>query len=322
MSQNEKIAALFINMGGPRTPEDVRPFMFNLFNDVHILDLKQPLRRFVATMICMARVKRVRQNYLDIGGGSPIFDWTQKQGAGTVALLKDRYPGIEALDGYSYAAPFIGPAIDELAKKDYGRIVIVPLYPYYSLATLGSMYSDVEKARRRNDLGERLIIVPPYYDRPLYLKATLELLKESLAKMDSSRPFRVVFTAHSLPVGFILDEGDPYRQQVQSTYRAILREVPLKDSILSFQSKIGPVEWMGPSTEKTIIETGQQGFKQVLVFPLGFTCDHIETLHELDIELKHTAKSAGIETFVRGRVFNDHLTFIMLLAECVAEMLE
>jgi len=318
---DSRIAALFINMGGPRALADVYGFMHNLFNDVHIIDMSQPLRTLIAHMICVARVPSVKKNYADIGNESPIFCWTEQQGDLAVKQLTKIYSNISFHQGYSYAAPFIQSAIDELAAANYAKIVIVPLYPYFSIATLGSMYSDIETARRKNQLGDKLLIVPPFCEKPLYLQGTVELLKEALTQIDPSQPFRVVFTAHSLPVSSIVVKGDPYRQQVERTYKAILKQVKIEQSTLAFQSKIGPVEWMGPSTVKTVEETGQSGFKQIIVMPLGFTCDHIETLHELDIELKEIAHESGIETFVRGKVFNDHPLFIELLAECIEESL-
>ncbi len=336
----KKIAALFINMGGPRSIKDVSRFMHALFNDIHIIDTGQPMRTFIARMITLARVKGVRANYSDIEckslrdgqtcpvsesnnlcGGSPIFCWTEKQGRKTVEKLTDQYPNLTTHEGYSYSAPFIYDTIGKLAQK-HDEIVVVPLYPYYSIATLGSMYSDIERARKTFNLGDRIKIVPPYYDKELHINGTIELLKNVLKKTDPSIPYRVVFTAHSLPMTSITIKGDPYRQQVEQTYKEIIKRHPIENSILAFQSKIGPVEWMGPSTENTIIETGKMGFKQVVVMPIGFTCDHIETIHELDIELRETAEESGIELFHRGNVFNDHNMFTDLLAQCIQEALE
>ena len=318
---DSRIAALFINMGGPRTLTNVYGFMHNLFNDVHISNMAQPLRTLIAHLICMARVGNVKKNYGEIGNGSPIFCWTEQQGALALKQLTKHYPNMSSHQGYSYAVPFIQSAIDELAAANYDKIVVIPLYPYFSIATLGSMYSDIETARRRNQLGDKLIIIPPFFEKPLYLQGTVELLKEALTQIDPSQPFRVVFTAHSLPVSSIIVKGDPYRQQVDCTYKSVLKKMDIEHSVMAFQSKIGPIEWMGPSTVKTVEETGKKGFKQIVVMPIGFTCDHIETLHELDIELKEIAHESGIETFVRGKVFNDHPLFIELLTECIEESL-
>ena len=314
-------AVLFINMGGPRNPDEVGRFMYNLFNDVHIVDVSQPLRSLIARMISLARVGKVKKSYKQIGGQSPIFKWTQTQAKKTVSKLRVKYPNIVWADGYSYARPFIGEAICELLKDNPEQIVVVPLYPYYSLATLGSMYSDIERARLRYGLSDTLKIVPPFYEHPLYLKASVELLQKALGRIDKDKPYRVIFSAHSLPASFVLKKGDPYRQQVERTIAHIQRRLDLPDAMLSFQSKIGPVKWMGPATIDTVETTGQEGIKQIVVMPIGFVCDHIETLHELDIELAHIAKQAGIETFVRARVFNVSELFIEMLADCVDEAL-
>ena len=312
-----RATALFINMGGPKRLGDVARFMFNLFNDPHIINLPQPLRSLIACSVCAGRLKSVRKNYQAIGGSSPIFCWTELQAKKTIGKLTARFPHLTYRLAYSYADPFIKSMIGELARDEPERIVVVPLYPYYSIATLGSMYSDIEQARRTYGLADKLKIVPPYYDDDLYIEGTVRLLRDALAKMDKTQSFRVIFTAHSLPVSSIIKKGDPYRQQVESTVPRILERVPLEHVVLAFQSKIGPVEWMGPSTIDTVRQTGRLGYKQVLVMPLGFTCDHIETLDELDIGLAQTAREAGIETFVRGPVFNDHDLFIELLAKYV-----
>ena len=322
MTRNETIAALFINMGGPRCVEDVGRFMHNLFNDAHILSMKQPLRSFVASMICLARVSGVKKNYAEIGSGSPIFKWTELQGKKTVEQLRTTYPNMQVAFGYSYASPFIGEAIGQLAQQKVDETVVVPLYPYYSIATLGSMYSGIEKARLQYHLGHRIKIVGPYFDHDKYHAGTVKLLQDALAQVDSNEPFRVIFSAHSLPESFILKKGDPYRQQVQSSYKRLLRDVPLADATLAFQSKIGPVAWMRPSTIESVEKAGKDGIKQVVVMPLGFTCDHIETLHELDVELAELAKESGVQRYVRGKVFNDHSDFIDVLAECIDEALQ
>ena len=322
MTKNDNIATLFINMGGPRSLDDVGRFMYNLFNDVHIISAKQPWRSFIARMICWKRVAGVKKNYAEFGNGSPIFKWTEAQGSKTVEKLRSIYPNIQAAFGYSYADPLIGDAIGQLASQAVDEIVVVPLYPYYSIATLGSMYSDIEKARMQYNLGDKIKIVGPYYDHNSYHNGTVKLLQEAIAQIDSTKTYRVIFSAHSLPESFILEKGDPYRQQVQSSYKRILRDVMIADATLAFQSKIGPVAWMRPSTIESVRKAGADGIEQVIVMPLGFTCDHIETLHELDIELADLAKKSGIRKYVRGKVFNDHSDFIDLLADCINEALQ
>ena len=149
-------ALLFINMGGPRSVNDVGRFMYNLFNDVHIVDISQPFRSLIARMICMARVGNVKKSYQQIGGKSPIFKWTQSQADKTALQLRGKYPNIFCTDGYSYTRPFIDEAIGQLLNNNPDQIIVVPLYPYYSLATLGGMYSDIEKARLKYGLNDIL----------------------------------------------------------------------------------------------------------------------------------------------------------------------
>lgn len=295
--------------------------MYKLFNDAQIINMKQPFRSIVSRMICMARVSNVKKNYAFLGGCSPIFKWTEQQGKKTIERLSEKYPNLQPRFGYSYASPNISDAIGELAGQGFEKIVVVPLYPYYSIATLGSMYSDIEKARQKYQLGERIKIAPPYFDHDLYHDGTIRLLLKALAKVDKNKPYRVIFTAHSLPESSVIKKGDPYRQQVERSYRRIVKEVVMADVTLAFQSKIGPIDWMRPSTIEAVGKAGRDGLKQIVVMPLGFTCDHIETLHELDVELAEIAHEGGIETFIRGEVFNDADDFILVLANCIDEAL-
>lgn len=322
MNQSKsKTAILLINMGGPSNLTKVRRFMFNLFNDPHIMSAPQPLRAFVAWMITAARTPTIKEHYHEIGGGSPLMKWTKLQGDETSRRLSGLHPGIISVEAYSYISPRVEEAIANLLSEAVQKIIAVPLYPHYSIATFGSILSDLEKAREKFNLGDRLKIVGPYYKHPLYIKASVEMIQQALTQIDSSQPFHLLFTAHSLPQSFIL-KGDPYRLQVEKTVSLILKELPIERWSLSFQSKIGPVEWMKPSTIESIKDLGRRGVRQVIVTPVGFVCDHIETLHELDIELRDIAHQAGIDRFVRAPVFNDNKTFIELLASCVEEYLK
>ena len=318
--QKPKTAILLINMGGPSDLTRVRRFMFNLFNDPHIISAPQPIRAFVAWMITAARTPTIKEHYYEIGGSSPLMKWTKLQGDETSRKLCGMYPGVISVEAYSYISPRVDEAIKDLLDESVDKIIAVPLYPHYSIATWGSILSDLEKARRKFTLGEKLKVVGPFYKHPLYIKASVEMIQEAMKKIDPSLPYHLLFTAHALPESFIV-KGDPYRLQVEKTVSLILKEMPVENWSLSFQSKIGPVDWMKPSTIGTIKELGRRGVRQVLVTPIGFVCDHIETLYELDIELAEIAHEAGIDRFVRAPVFNGHKTFIEMLASCVEEYL-
>ncbi len=314
---NSKIALLFIAMGGPRNKNDVRAFMLRLFNDKHILAAPQPIRRLIAHLICKRRIEKVKEKYALIGNGSPIFRHTEDQAQGVTKLLITQFPNIACFSAYGYAEPFIQPTLTQLINGNYDKIIAVPLYPFFSIATVGSINSDVETVLRNTGVNRNLSTVKPFYQDPDYLEAVIESLLESLEQIDRSRSHRIIFTAHSLPQSYIDKKGDPYLSQVQSVYYRIVNQLNLENSSLTFQSKIGPVKWIQPSTVDAVKQAAAEGVKQLLIMPLGFCCDHIETLHELDVELADTAQSLGVKTFVRSKVFNNKSTFLYLLANLI-----
>ncbi len=313
-----KKAALIINMGGPAELREVPQFMYNLFNDSHIMGTPQPFRSVSARIITAFRIRNIRKHYALIGGGSPLRKWTSRQAELVSARLQDKFSGLTVKEAYSYSPPSIKTGISELVQSGVDTIVALPLYPHYATATLGSIYSELEEARKEFDLGNRLRITRPFFDDPDYIALSAEFLKEALTKIDPRKPYHVVFSAHALPQSFI-DKGDPYRQQVERTVELVLKQVPLEEYSLSFQSKIGPVAWMRPSTIETVKGIGHRDIRQVIIMPVGFVCDHIETLYELDIELAAYAREAGFEKFIRAAVPNDHGTFVEMLASHIEE---
>ena len=240
------------------------------------------------------------------------------QGGKTSAKLAGKYPHLIFKEAYSYCSPTIAETLAELAEMELDKIIALPLYPQYSEATLGSIYHDLAAANRKHDFGKKLFTLPPFYEHEGYIKASANLLKNTLEKAEKAQPYHVVFTAHALPQALI-DKGDPYGRQIERTIELILEQVPIENYTLAYQSKIGPVKWMQPSTVDTIKNLGLDGIKQVVVVPVGFVCDHIETLYELDIELMGIAAEAGIESFIRGGVFNDAEIFIDFLAGYIEE---
>jgi len=305
-------------MGGPANLNEVSQFMYNLFNDPHIMGTPQPFRSLFARIITAFRIRNIRKHYALIGDGSPLRKWTARQAELVSARLRGKFPGLIVKEAYSYSPPSIMTAISELVQSGVDTITALPLYPHYATATLGSIYSDLEEARRKFELGSRLRIMRPFFDDPGYITLSAELFKEALAKIDARKPYHVVFSAHALPQSFI-DKGDPYRQQVERTVELICKQVPLEGYSISFQSKIGPVTWMRPSTIETVKGIGHRDIRQVIIMPIGFVCDHIETLYELDIELAGYAREAGIEKFIRAAVPNDHRAFIEMLASHIEE---
>lgn len=315
-----KTAVILINMGGPANLSEVRGFIRNLFRDPHIITLPWILRLLIAGIISRTRAPKVRQHYELIGGSSPLTKWTRLQAQKTSERLTKKYPQTTFFTAYSYSRPGVDEIFEIISKADYERIVALPLYPQYSNATLGSIYDELARANKKYTLGSRLITLPPFFEETGYIKASVESLELALSKVDRDKSWQVVFTAHALPQSLI-DKGDPYGLHIEKTIYQILQKLPLENYRISFQSKIGPVKWMQPATIDTIEQLGQEGLEQVVVVPIGFVCDHIETLYELDIELAEIAKKAGIRKFIRADVFNDADSFIEFLANYVEKAL-
>ena len=308
-------------MGGPENLSEVKGFIRNLFRDPHIIKLPGILRHLLAGIISTSRAPKIRQHYELIGGGSPLKKWTKLQAQKTSEKLADKYPDTTFFTAYSYSKPKIAEIFEIISKADYERIIVMPLYPQYSEATLGSIYADLAKANKKYGLGSKLVTLPPFYEEAGYINASVESLSRAVNKINRDKKWQVVFTAHALPQSLI-DKGDPYGMQIDKTVYHILQKYPLENYTISFQSKIGPVKWMQPATIDTITSLGHEGVEQVVVVPIGFVCDHIETLYELDIELAEIAKEAGIQKFVRADVFNDEDSFISFLAKYIEKALQ
>ncbi len=314
--REEKYGIILAYMGGPENRKEVRPFLANLFNDPHIINIPQPIRFLVSRMIAYSRAGTAREHYDEIGGGSPLKKFTSIQAEKLSEKLNGRGFDCTVRTGYSYSHPFIKEAMASFKNEPVAKIVAIPLYPQYSITTFGSIARDFKAAAKKYGMEENLDMVQAYYDHDLHIAASVDLLEKALEKINLDDDYRVVFTAHSLPQS-VIDKGDPYKDEVEKTVGLILKKVNIKDYVLSFQSKIGPVKWIQPSTMETIRKAGADGVRQLVVMPIGFTCDHVETLHELDIELAEIAHDSGVEHFVRAGVFNDHPQFIELLADLV-----
>lgn len=315
-----KTAVVFINMGGPESGAEVKGFIKKLFLDPHIISAPALIRKLLACFISTIRAPKIREHYRAIGGGSPLKRWTTKQAESVQAKLNDKFEQFSIQTAYSYSSPLISEKLSKLMQEKYDKIIVLPLYPQFSNATLGSIYDDLAQANKKLNIGHKLTTLPPFYEEPGYIQASAGMLISALEKIDQKKPYHVVFTAHALPESLI-KKGDPYGRQIAQTVFKILEKHPLENYTIAFQSKIGPIKWMQPSTVDTIRELGKQGIGQVVVVPIGFVCDHIETLYELDIELCEIAVKAGIDTFVRADVFNDNEMFIDFLAEYIERVL-
>ncbi len=313
-------AVILLNLGGPDTVAAVRPFLKNLFSDRNIIRL--PMQPVLARIISRRRAKTVVERYKAIGGGSPILKLTQEQAAGVEAGLKEAGFDCRAYVGMSYWHPFIHDSIDRVISDGFEQILEFSLFPHYSIATTGSCIGEVKKSLSRHKRAINLAVIDSWYDDEGYIEALTESVRAGLEKFPAEGRDRVtvLFSAHSLPQEFV-DRGDPYPQQIEATVKGVLARQKLHGWRLAYQSRSGPVKWMEPQTDVVIEELGAAGVKQLLVVPVSFVSDHIETLYEIDIMYKELAQASGIEKFERSPSLNSSEKFIKALVGIGAKRL-
>ncbi|RMG69869.1 MAG: ferrochelatase [Nitrospirae bacterium] len=309
-----KTAIVLLNLGGPDRLSAVRPFLYNLFSDRDIIPLGPPfLQRPIAFFISLFRAPKTRAAYKLIGGGSPILKITTEQ----AELLSKSLDGMPVYVGMRYWRPFIEEAVRGAKEQGVERLIGLSLYPHYSRATTGSTKRVFLEAARRYGIEAEMI--DKWYDHPLYIDALVDLIYRQLNWADV-----LLFSAHSLPESFI-KEGDPYLDHILGSIRAIMEKIKQERAapsyMLSFQSRSGPVKWLEPSTDEAIKELARKGAKNILVVPISFVSDHIETLYEIDILYKEMAEREGV-TLHRVDSLNTHPLFIEALADLVRKRLQ
>lgn len=322
---------VLLNLGGPADLEAIRPFLDALFADREIIRLPGGAlgQRLIAKMIVRGRLPKVRANYAAIGGGSPILRFTAGQGDGIAERLNARRPDLAPFRPYvafRYAPPRADDALRAMHADGVRRAVVLTLYPQYSEATTGSSLRDLDRALGRTGLRGAFdfTTIDRWSDHAPYLDALAAHVEEGLAQWPRERRENVVvlMSAHSLPMSFVR-RGDPYPAEVRQTFRGVRERLctPVPPCQLAFQSQTGPVRWLGPQTEHVIRELGAAGRREVLIAPIAFVSDHIETLSEIDIEFAAVAREAGVSEFRRMDSLNLDPRFLDALAELVGERL-
>jgi ferrochelatase len=293
-----KIAVVLFNLGGPDGQDSVRPFLFNLFRDKAIIGLPALARYPIAALIATTRTKLAQENYALMGGGSPLLPETEKQARALEADLAARFPDAETR--CFIAMRYWKPLTNETAKavKAFApdEIVLLPLYPQYSTTTTGSSLKAWKKAYRKGP--GRISTILSYPTDEALIQVHADLIKAAYDKAGRPGPARLLFSAHGLPEKVILG-GDPYQQQIEATAAAVAAKLGEGwDWRVTYQSRVGPMKWIGPSTEDEIHDASKQGLALV-VTPIAFVSEHIETLVELDHEYREVAFEAGCPVYVR-----------------------
>lgn len=315
-----KLGVIVFNLGGPETLEDVKPFLYRLFSDPEIIRIRSDfLRKTVAYGIATLRKGRSQGYYRQIGGGSPLRKITVQQAQALSDELRWAGTQVDVFVGMCTWRPFFDETLRRVEQSDIDRLVVLPLFPQYSVTTTGSGFrlirSLLEGKDRFRDMDIRW--VSSWQNHPTYIRAFADAIRRELAKFQDPDDVQILFSAHSIPTRYV-DEGDPYLAQTRETVELIATELGRKNPYrLAFQSKIGPVEWLGPPTNDVIVELGRNRVGHVLVVPVSFVSEHIETLYELDILYRKVATDAGIEEFRRVPALNCDPTFIKALREIV-----
>lgn len=327
-NRKPKTGILMLNMGGPEKLEDVHDFLLRLFMDTDLMKL--PVQSKLGPFIAKRRTPKIQEQYSKIGGGSPIKHWTSMQGEGMVKLLDHMCPETaphKFYIGFRYVQPLTEEAIEQMEKDGVERAVAFTQYPQYSCSTTGSSLNAIYRyySNRSERPKMRWSVIDRWPTHPLLVECFAEHVKNELQRFPEDKRDDVVilFSAHSLPMA-VVNRGDPYPQEVGATVQRVMERLghcnPYR---LVWQSRVGPMPWLGPQTDEVIKGLCERGKKNLLLVPIAFTSDHIETLHELDIEYSQVlAEECGVENIRRAESLNGNPIFMKALADLVKSHLE
>lgn len=316
MAAPKKIGVVLFQLGGPDRLEAVEPFLYNLFCDPEIINFMGAgiARKPLAKLIASRRAQVVREHYQAIGGGSPIVELTNRQARALAAAL---HPDIDArvVVAMRYWHPLTEEAIAALRGESFEQLILLPLYPHYSFATTGSSLKEWQRLYRSNGVPMRMI--NDFHDHPLYIAALVERVNESLHALNKPEDVPFIFSAHGLPLSLV-EKGDPYPRQIEETAKLVLAAGGWPNpSTLCYQSRVGRQKWLEPSLTATIDQLAAKNVRRLLVIPISFVTEHIETLHEINIEAREHALARGIAELHMMASLNDSPTFIRALADLV-----
>jgi len=318
MNGAKRIAVVLFNLGGPDAPQAVQPFLFNLFNDRNIIDLPSLPRWFLARLIAGRRAKAARAIYHEMGGRSPILPNTERQAAALQALLGD-LGSVQVFIAMRYWHPLTEATVAAVKSFAPDEVILLPLYPQFSTTTTESSNRVWRDVSKKQGLTAPQKLICCYPTEPGFIAAVAKITASAIAraKAKTAAPVRVIFSAHGLPKK-IVDRGDPYVAQVSATVHAVVEKLDLaaQEWMVAFQSRVGPLEWVGPPTDYSIEEAARAG-KAIVVVPIAFVSEHSETLVELDIEYRRLADIHGAAAYERAPTVSEDPDFIAGLAGLV-----
>lgn len=321
-----RVGVLLLNLGGPDQLEDVGPFLFNLFSDPEIIRIPFPsLQKPLAWLISTLRTNKSQANYQQIGGGSPLRQITEAQAQALEEQLQVKGQASQVYIGMRYWHPFTEEAIARIKRDRIDHLVILPLYPQFSISTSGSSFRLLERIWQEDPrlASIEYTVIPSWYKQPGYLQAMAQLIAQELNSFSNPDSVHIFFSAHGVPKSYVEEAGDPYQQEIEECTKLIMQTLNRpNEHTLAYQSRVGPVEWLQPYTEDAIQELGAKGVKDLLVVPISFVSEHIETMQEIDIEYREVAEESGIHNFGRVPALNTHPVFIEGMADLVLEALK
>ena len=335
--KEDVVGVLLLNLGGPETLDDVQPFLYNLFADPDIIRLPgvlQFLQSPLAALLSNSRAPKSREAYESIGGGSPLRRITDEQAnALQSALVAKGLKNAKCYVGMRYWKPFTEEAVEQIKADGVTKLVVLPLYPQFSISTSGSSLRLLEQIFGEDEyLATRMshTVIPSWYERPGYVQAMADLIKAELnrpdGQFDSPDEPIVFFSAHGVPVSYVETAGDPYKEEMEECVALImarLKEMGVaNEHVLAYQSRVGPVEWLKPYTDDVIRELGEKKTKAMVAVPISFVSEHIETLEEIDMEYRELAEESGVEQWGRVPALDTNPVFIDDLADAVVESLD
>ena len=322
MPSRKKIGVVLFQLGGPDTLAAVEPFLYNLFCDPEIINFmgatlaRKPLAKFIARK----RSQIVREHYAAIGGGSPIVELTNRQARALTAALAPDFDATVVV-AMRYWHPLTADAIAKLQGLALEELILLPLYPHYSFATTGSSLKEWQRLYRAHKTQKTpsVKMVNDFHDHPFYIEALVERINEALENLSQPEEIHLVFSAHGLPMSLV-EKGDPYPKQIETTVKLVRERGAWKNPhTLCYQSRVGKQKWLEPSLTQTIERLANSGVRRMLVIPISFVTEHIETLHEINIEAREQAEALGVQEFRMMPSLNDSPTFIRALADLVQQ---
>ncbi len=309
-----KTAVVILNLGGPDSLEAIEPFLYNLFSDRDIFKLPFGQKLF-AKIISSRRAPKVSKEYELIGGKSPINEWTEIQRKMLEEKLQSADANISVFTAMRYWNPITKDVAKKIKSQNFDRIVLLPLYPHNSISTTGSSFNEWDRCF--TPTNEKVFRVDNYRTNPSYISAINERIDKTILRFPEEvrDDIQLVFSAHGTPVSMVKN-GDPYSHHIKETVDKVMEERNYSHPHhLCYQSKVGPVKWLTPATDTMIEDLSKAGKKHLLIIPISFVSDHVETSFELDIEYRHVADEFNIENYIVMEGLNDSKLFIDALFE-------